>query len=76
MDIGLGVALSILVAIVAILQGINMKRRPANGSISDTRPDGILTKLDGITGEIRHNSELLGTLNSRIGDCWEKLNKE
>lgn len=83
MDIGLGIALTILVSIVAILQGFSMRKK--NGSSMAPvfyKPDGILAKLDeikkgiddmgkGITG----NHELLGQINVRINDCWNELNK-
>jgi hypothetical protein len=75
METGLGIALSILVAIVAILQGYSMKKKSNGSSVTPIfyKPDGILQKLEDIDSHIKEVNSTLGKVEQRVNDCWDKI---
>jgi len=78
METSIGVALSILIGILGILQGwsIFAQKRRNNRHNSSTviiKPDGILEKLEEIDNDIRSVRVAVSRMEQRVNDCWDKL---
>ena len=82
MEPSIGIALSILIGILGILQGWSMwsqKKQRSNGSPVTPifyKPDGILQKLEQIDDSIKSVNSTLTKVEQRVNDCWDKLKKE